>query len=463
MRNIRNDDRGTTAVIFALCLLPIMAVAAGAIDLSLYRSAKLSMQASIDGATLSAARMDFDSNSDRLNYVEDYFETEMDGAFDLSDVEITIAQEGEIWYYSASATMQTMMLPLIGLETLDVNVDTGVTEAVTNRRTKDLEFVFLLDMTNSMKFVEGNFEEAKASVGETFETLEMTASAEFSVHMSMIPVADRIHIGDSRESWLAETPPSNWNGCVEPRYSSNVSAFSLVRDPSDRADPSDYAVPGGSENDGLDPDQFAESYFLTKHLPDSLDRKFDYSEKNVRGGLANRGGGYPKCGSEIYGPTQSSDLIGDELDAMSTTGTGRFDLALAWGWRMLSPDWRAYWGDSNYPADFGDTDKAIAIITDSKTTAFTWEASGDDGDRDGFTWNTVSDEGFEHLLATCQSIKDDGIIIYVVLVNSYDRAIDPWTQCATSNDTFFDVESTDEFDEAMVDLAGARQVLRLVK
>ena len=68
------DRAGGTAVIFALTLLPIVAIVAGGLDFSRSLNAKTKLQAALDSALLAAATMTGATDDERVQHAKDVFQ-----------------------------------------------------------------------------------------------------------------------------------------------------------------------------------------------------------------------------------------------------------------------------------------------------------------------------------------------------------------------------------------------------
>ncbi|MEL6662260.1 MAG: hypothetical protein AAFR33_04580, partial [Pseudomonadota bacterium] len=192
-----------------------------------------------------------------------------------------------------------------------------------------------------------------------------------------------------------------------------------------------------------------------------VDAKFDASIPGVTGGLSDWGTSWPRCPDPYTGPTSNLTELSNAVNSAQASGTGRFDLALAWGWRLVSEEWQGEFGPTGFPGAAGDSDKMITIVTDSHTVAWDWEAGGSGGSRPGgYAHNTVPDFGFEQIEALCERIKDDDVEIAVLLTNSYERAKTPWENCASAN-LFFEVDTIADFRVAMAAIANRYVDVRL--
>ncbi|NNL90449.1 MAG: hypothetical protein HKP25_15420, partial [Marinicaulis sp.] len=219
-----------------------------------------------------------------------------------------------------------------------------------------------------------------------------------------------------------------WNGCVEPREEVDGAFTWSLDDDRPTSDPFVASIPG------------------------------------VTGGLsaAPWGSNPPTCPSvALTGPT---DRVQDIIDAASNFtqgGTGRFDVAMAWSWRLLSPRWSGLWGVPAYPAV--NTDKArkvVVFVTDGRTEAYTYELS----QMRSWGHNEGSEDGFENMVHVCDRMKtDDDIEIFMFRINGNAHAESYMRDCATSADHYEHVNNNAELELAFRSLIVKLDSLRLYR
>lgn len=141
----------------------------------------------------------------------------------------------------------------------------------------------------------------------------------------------------------------------------------------------------------------------------------------------------------IAGPTNDIDYVIKESKKLKKGGSGRYDVGLAWAWRAMSPEWRGKWGVSNYPSKLpkdipsGNTSakirkKYIVYMTDGRSNAFKLEAMKEES----WGWNNGSKKAFEHIAALCETIKADGIEIYMLQIPGNSNATPYFESCAST-------------------------------
>jgi hypothetical protein len=253
--------------------------------------------------------------------------------------------------------------------------------------------------------------EAVSALRDGLDALKRnTGSRDFFVtHM---PFSDRVNLGLGRTSWIDVSPvPEDWRGCFEPR----------------------------EERIGQNP------HGLTDAAPTPRKDKFLPTAKGYSisdAGQQMYGTDTAVCPSEpITGPTNDVSLAIQAVGRPLADGTGRFDEAMAWAWRLLSPEWRGQWNAPDYPAKYGDRDKTIVFLTDGLTEINRYEVKNPDGTV--FGYNAGSAAGMANFEAVCASAKAKGIVIHIIFMDGGNEHFEPYgRRCATSGNHFHKASST---------------------
>ncbi len=113
-----------------------------------------------------------------------------------------------------------------------------------------------------------------------------------------------------------------------------------------------------------------------------------------------------------------------EVNAMTAGGSTLIDVGMAWGYRMLSPNWRGLWGgemdSNNLPQNYNTPlmNKVVILMTDGMNqldpnnfTAYKYLDSGVLGTTNYTTANSTLDT---RTLAVCTAMKQNGVLIYTI-------------------------------------------------
>ena len=167
--------------------------------------------------------------------------------------------------------------------------------------------------------------------------------------------------------------------------------------------------------------------------------------------------------------------VNTAIDDMTDGGLTHVNFGAAWGWRMLSPMWRAAWGIDidgyELPLDYNtpSMNKAAVIMTDGENTMrenrYTAYGELDDGELNGATSeNDAVDELNERLLMVCSNMKNAGITVYTVAFGNPGVNIETMMeQCASQPDFYFDPSSGADLSLAFQVIGDSLANLRVSK
>lgn len=404
-------------MMFGLFLFPILLGAGIAIDFTRRSEANALILESLDAASLKIASDPDLQNPEMTELAKSIFQSNINNSFpyEINSFVAARTEDGNI-KVNADIGLEPLFLKVVGVNKLNIvqKSEAGV------RNGKGLELVIAFDTTASMGF--GNtWQTALSTLEEVLESLGKLVDGD-DFHITLVPFSDRVPVGVGRTSWLTTAAPAGWNGCFEPRE----------------------AVDGTYQ------------WALDDEPPAS--RAFDASVRNVTGGLAGYNNG-PVCPSvSLTGPTDEVSDIIDAAANFSNGGTGRFDVAMAWSWRLLSPKWRGLWGPSDYPAlDTEKTRKVVVFVTDGRTEAYTHELSM----MRSWGYNQGSTDGFDNLVYLCDRMKNDDIEIFMYRINGNPHAENYMQDCASSDDHYEFINNNAQLELAFRDLLVQLESLRL--
>ncbi|MEM7766594.1 MAG: TadE/TadG family type IV pilus assembly protein [Pseudomonadota bacterium] len=457
MASFRKNTSGNMLMVFALSLPVAVGVLGSAIDLTLAHNHKQQLRSATDAAVLTAAGLPPTATlADRQAVADSVLAANLENAGDWLVVgnkvltDTTEPGNPATFTYTVDATTQTTFSPLFGVE--DVDQRSRSTAAIAAPGTaQGVELALAFDVTSSMQFVADDGTSTSTEQAYTAITSALTAmqalSGQANFHISFLPIADRINIGTDKAAWMSfgdfegatqalidsgtagdahlivddsnyagTVTAENWNGCAHPRYLGDSADYSLA-------------------------DSTTLPYYLSDVPPTGDDGAPFRAMKT--GHKADHDGNYNlQCnGQELIGPTSDISLITAALPTLSNGGTGRFDEAIAWSWRLLSPKWQGLWGVTGYPedvttlaADVEPRRKIMLIFTDGHTTAYDREFDH------AMVWgyNKSTPEQMANVDAVCTAAKDQGIEIYIfhVLGNEQAEVVDTFSNCASAADAY---------------------------
>lgn len=419
MRKFLQNDSGATAIMFGLSIIPVFGLAGAALDFSRASSARQSLQNAVDSVALQAV-------IDQSNGKRNDFRRSFDGVYTSNIAVDGLTLEGQ-WVgdrfqVTARGAVRTTISAIVA-PTIPVAVTATAARSTPARRPN--EFVFAFDTTASMA-INGCFNCAVETLTGSLETLRRN-SQPGSFSAAFIPFSDRVNVGTAKSAWLG-TQVAGWNGCMEPREE----------------------MVGGNR------------HALTDRSPRDLSFKPSAKGHLISELGPRNAGGLPVCPSQVaVAPTSDLNAFESAIRSMRPQGTGRYDEALAWAWRMTSPTWRGQWGNASLPAAYGEGDKTLVILTDGFTEAYRYEVGGEAGGV--FGYNRGSRQGFEAFASLCSTIRAKGIKIHVIFTQTgNDRFESYGRDCAGSPENFHKVGDASGLQSIFKDITSTQSVARLV-
>ena len=162
--------------------------------------------------------------------------------------------------------------------------------------------------------------------------------------------------------------------------------------------------------------------------------------------------------------------IGSLTHAGSTAG----QIGLAWGWYMVSPEWKALWTDKSEPAAYSKPQllKVVILMTDGafnspycKGVIAKNATSGSGSDDDHNECDATNGDPFTQAATMCTNMKAKGIIIYTVGFNvgSETAVKNLMNNCATSPEYVYMPNGGAELKVAFRAIAQDINSLRIAK
>lgn len=320
-----HDQRGNTAMIFAICLIPLLAIAGGAIDMTRHRTASVETQASLDAALLYVAHGMGERSIDELKInARRIFDQQMaDRGFTLEDFEIV--QDGDDITATVDGKMQTTLLGLIGISTLDVSRISQVRYSE-----RQFEIALALDTTGSM--AGDKIVQLRAAAKLLVDKIDAGTSKTENRRFALVPFTTWVNVG-----------PENWNAnWIDQDGRSDVSATNLLPRTSRTAlyEALGEVWPGCVEareypldvDDTLSERRKPETLFTPSFYPDEPDDRRRYANDYLDDGLLSW-----NAMNVISDVTKYGVAI-----VKASTGRGR-----AWGYDDDDDDDRGYGNDDD--------------------------------------------------------------------------------------------------------------------
>ncbi len=210
-RRLKSDREGATAVIYALCLLPIMLLVGFSVDASRSVTAKRQMQASLDAAVLAGAREFLDQaalpmesrRAASVSKVSSYFSEDIKTAgkaLGEPELNVTVSDLGSV-SANVNAPLSMMFGGLFNRPTVSISTESGA-QAGDSRK---VEVILALDNTASM-FESGRFTIMRQAAKGFVNTMFDETPAEGLMAVGVVPWASVVNINSEQ--------PGSWNPAV---------------------------------------------------------------------------------------------------------------------------------------------------------------------------------------------------------------------------------------------------------
>jgi hypothetical protein len=527
-RSLIGDQRGAVMAIVGLAIIPLFAVIGLAIDAGRGYMLKSKLSYAIDAAGLAGGRA----------FETDLRETDIDMFFDANfppgymgavlepgHPMVTFDDEESTITIEATATIPTRFMNVAGIHEMSVSART-----VIRRELQGMELVLVMDNTGSMRSG-GKIDAMKDAASELIDILFGSRDEVENFYVGLVPYAATVNIGDQHSDWLTgydadDFLPTTWKGCVEAR---------------------DYP----NDSNDATPDEEAWAPFLWESTRRKYwsDGYYGANNPDVNDGdgdgLDDDGNPFPLGGDNEWDPAGAESALRLDNDAYQNTGTGpnlgcppaitplitskadvqaaiddmgpwhrggtMANLGLAWGWRVLSPNWRGLWGGDSpegLPLDYHTLNmhKVIILLTDGNNEWYDWPGTNDSncGNRSPYmglpgqnsyasgVCNTYAgyfpgadytaygrlNEGRlgttnkgaatavvnDRMLELCAAMKAQDIILYTITFQvSNTTTQNLYRSCATDSDHYFNSPSNSQLEEAFEQIADELSNLRIAE
>jgi Flp pilus assembly protein TadG len=507
-----DDRRGAVALIFGITLIPVLALAGGAIDYANAYKMRSKMQSALDSAALAAGReLDMGRSREQASEsAEKVLEANLGPAFAGRDYSLSINESGKVVTATADMSIDTYILGVIGIDNLPIAATSTV-----NVSNGTFDVALVLDNSGSMRG--SRIRDLREAASTLVETLFVGSERSDNVMIALVPFSGSVNVGpeNATATWMDRTGRSSihtehfddedvtrwemfdalrntsWDGCVEVRPS-----------PHDVAD----APPDPGDGD---------TYFVPMFAPDEPDRGGDYPNSYIRddggdcknsgrgrGRGRGRGGGDSQeelqsrtckyagerpdtrsIGSTRKGPnmmcdsqpilplTNNKSVLLNAIDRMEAEGYTNIHHGVMWGWRAVSPEEPFTKGK---PYDEPYHAKVMVLMTDGENThpsawnhneswytAYGYHAQG----RLGAASNRqqdLQDAMDGKTTQACDNAKAADVIVYTIAFDISDSdTVAMLKNCATSSARAFNISDGEALIDAFKAIADDINRLRI--
>ncbi|MEM7650971.1 MAG: TadE/TadG family type IV pilus assembly protein [Pseudomonadota bacterium] len=439
------DTAAAIIVLFAL-MAPILVGAAGmALDYAQAYLVQQRLSQAIDAAALAATAYSSDASEIEAK-VQEFFDVnyppEKLGA--TFDPEVVV--EGNLVTVTGSARYDTFFLTLIGIDDVDVSAET-----VVQREVKGLEVVLVLDNTGSMA-TNNNISKLRTATCEFIEILYGTYDSEETtdcldryddfvepvnefVKIGLVPYSTSVNVGPYGLGYddaggIYDT--AFLNNPQDLTFSNDADTDICILEADDGTDVTDYEGPWNMYRWCRDNDDdrgvcnYYQDYFCTAfNSTGSSCQNWVYSP-NARG--VYRGPNYQCPRAAVLPMTDDMTALKNRVAEMEARGWTFGNIGMAWGWRMLSPDFPftegVDWDNNAYR-------KVVVMMTDGDNVRSSpYGAFGYNNDHSVNSSNVLDDR----LESVCQNMEDqDNVTVYTITFEATSGGIDNDTRTLYEN------------------------------
>ncbi len=460
-KRFRNSAAGNVAMMYALCLVPMVAAVGAGIDMTQALVVRMRLGEALDaaglavGGTLGMTQAQMSAKAQQFFYAN-YPDPELGTVTSLTvttggvnNSQVTVA---------GTARVDTAFMRLFGVNYLDVGVNVQVT-----RESKGVELALVLDNTGSMAS-SGKLTALKSASNTLIDTLFGNQTTSAVVRMAVVPFSQTVRLDTTAALNGGWMDTSGLSSTARLNFNNNQYAFSIMNAMRNQTwqgcvearpgnlDMDDTAPTAGNVNSRWNP------YFE----PDGPDNNASYYNNYVSDGLngnptaeqrlmnsakyTNQQSPNPQqdCNiAKITPLTNNKVALQQAITAMIASGNTHVAIGAGWGWRVLSPT-EPYTQGSQY----GDDDwlKAMVLMTDGLNTtpydsnmyhkgsytAYNFLIRNQLGTTNGPTSETNQDT---RTSTVCTNVKNAGIRVYtILLMENSSRAQNLMEGCASADE-----------------------------
>ena len=399
VRRFKANQTGTTAVTFALSVVPMLLAGGAALDYMRYSNAQTAMQAALDSGALAVAASANMSTEDRIKAGQSSFDRNIVHAgLEADMVDSQFDLDGKVVKASAHLALPSSIMQIAGIPLMNVSVATEIRIP----EDKKAEITLVLDYSGSMEETSGGqvkYVAMKNAASKLISDLE--AANPSKVKIGLVPFSHHVYVTLPASYVKGQGSSGTWTGCTQDRrYPYNISNSTPTSD-----DNTKWGQP-----------------IAKVHSSDGC-------------------GGYAPRSLKVHPLTSDFGALRDQLDDMRPYAWTHIALGAEFGYHMLSPN-----APFTEASSFGDKDvqKIMVVLTDGRQT----EPAFGDGVR------SVA-QGEKNLEAICANAKASGITIMTVAFDLQDGDTrSRLRDCSTDPDRHFFIA------EDSGDLAGAFEDIR---
>jgi Flp pilus assembly protein TadG len=477
---------GSTAIIFALSLIPLTAAAGCGIDLARGMMVKARLAGALDAAALAVGTTNGLTTPQLTDLAQKYFDANFTvDNLGTTHTPVVVTVNGDHISLAVTGSVPTTLMGIMGVKNLDLGVRNEVTRAVTKLRVS-----LVLDNTGSMSQTDATgtskISALKTATHQLLAQLQKTAVNPGDVQVSIVPFSLDVNAGTANvaANWVdwsdwelaAPTAPGNVgpgdpcpftnanagykctgsaandlncnigsnNTCVATIPASGLICPSMHK--SDASNGRGGHFYNGCWNSWKDQSgNWQHTWQINDHQTWTgcfMDRAQANDTTNTTPVAGNVPTMFPAENNAYCPPVSLNALSFDwatldaKVDQMTPNGSTNQTIGLAWGWQALTTG-----NPLNAPAQDPTVQNVIVLLSDGLNTQNRFTG-------DGSNTSTAVDN---RMALACTNAKAANVRIYTVLVMAGNSSV--LQNCATDNNKYFSLTTAGQIVTAFNSIA----------
>ena len=335
----RSDERGAMMIYFVIVFTTMIAFSGIAIDIARYEANRSKVVANLDNCTLASASLRHSIATPPADIVDECMTLAglVDSYIVTTDAERTV---NTVTYRhvetEASATVQTMFMDMLGVDSLPIRV-----KSVAEERIPRVELSLILDISGSMQ---GNKLTSLVDAAQDFVDNVLaanTASDPHRISISLVPYNMQVNGGEALyEAFIGGNADHDYSHCAEWQYSA-FSTIDFSPGLQAQAMPMIYTAAGYSSREYFSSSDFWENvdndehtYTRKGYYSASRDYLYKYMDDVELDGYYCRQHEW----AQVLPFSADAEELKSRIGQFQARGNTSIDIAMKWGAALLNPN-----------------------------------------------------------------------------------------------------------------------------
>ncbi len=439
-KDVLRDRSGSTSLLWALMVLPLLVVIGAAIDFNARETGARQMQSATDAAAIAAVRFAMTQSEDPADVslaAKQFFRENLPPNWPRDSLHPTVSfSANDFVTVNAEYHVPTTILGIAGISSLKVSAESTAVYSAP----KQIEVAMVLD--NSYSMVGSRIADLRAAANAFVDDVIKPGSDQ--VKVAVVPFNNFVNVGVGNRyaSWIDVPPDYSATSTYCPiDHDASVASGCTAQTSTCYYDGvasacEEWTCPAGQSPISTCTTSTLDFTFYgcvkARAAPLDVEDK-SYFSNRIPGRLEWTSGG---CPTPLLPLTSNKTQIKSGLTAMFAESDTMIYEGLVWGYRALSSGAPFTEGAEEVAFAAAGGRKVIILMSDGENSR---SADGYLGDH----WGTNVDLSNARTTAACTEIRNAGIDVYVVAVGVTDATtLDLLRDCAGAPDQFFDISDS---------------------